>query len=146
MCQLKPSVHTTTINHGPQLNSASFARLRRRPTDIRVEGMSPVYLNQKFTDKEIKAAKRCYSRELEDSFSANNPSSKWRELEDILLETEDQEGIRPTQCDPILSKSLCRPADTHLYPDFQQITGAVCSPVILQTLHNISLKFLPSQE
>lgn len=28
-------------------------------------------------------AKRCYTKRLEDSFSANNPSSVWRKLQDI---------------------------------------------------------------
>lgn len=37
LCQLKLSAYTTTINPGLQLNSGSFIRPRRRPTDVRAE-------------------------------------------------------------------------------------------------------------
>ncbi len=53
-----------------------------------------------------------------------------------LQETEDDENQRPRQCLSSLPQSLCCPAIIHLHIDLQQITGAVWSPLLLQTLHH----------
>ncbi len=53
-----------------------------------------------------------------------------------LLEAEEEESTRPRRCHTSLSEILCWPAGPHLHTDLQQITGAVRSPLMLQTLHH----------
>ncbi len=59
----------------------------------------------------------------------------WRWCKQSLQETEDKESQRPRWCLSSLPQSLCCPAIIHLHIDLQQITGAVWSPLLLQTLH-----------
>lgn len=59
----------------------------------------------------------------------------WRGCVSGLSETEDQEGTRLRWRVTFLSESLCWPTGPHLHRDIQQITGAVLSPLLLQTLH-----------
>ncbi len=67
-------------------------------------------------------------------FSACN-QDLWR-CKQSLQETEDKESQRPRQCLSSLPQSLCCPAIIHLHTDLQQITGAVWSPLLLQTFHH----------
>ncbi len=60
----------------------------------------------------------------------------WRWCKQSLQETEDKESTRPRRCLSSLPQSLCCPAIIHLHSDLQQITGAVWSPLLLQTLHH----------
>ncbi len=53
-----------------------------------------------------------------------------------LLEAEEEESTRPRRCHTSLSEILCWPAGPHRHTDLQQITGAVRSPLMLQTLHH----------
>ncbi len=51
-----------------------------------------------------------------------------------LQKEQKKESIRPRRCVTSLPKNLCWPAGPHLHTDLQQITGAVRSPLVLQTL------------
>ncbi len=53
-----------------------------------------------------------------------------------LPEAEKEKSTRPRLCYTSLSEILCWPAGPHLHTDHQQITGAVRSPFMLQTLHH----------
>ncbi len=49
---------------------------------------------------------------------------------------QERKSTRPRRCHTSLSENLCWPAGPHLHTDLQQITGAVRSPFLLQTLHH----------
>ncbi len=56
--------------------------------------------------------------------------------DDVLQKEQKKESTRPRRCVTSLPKNLCWPAGPHLHTDLQQITGAVWSPLMLQTLHH----------
>ncbi len=61
--------------------------------------------------------------------------NKWRWSAPCLQREQKKESTRTRWCDTSLSEILCWPAGSHLLTDLQQITGAVQSPLMLQTLH-----------
>ncbi len=54
-----------------------------------------------------------------------------------LQKEQKKESTRPRWCVTSLPKNLCWPAGPHLHTDLQQITGAVRSPLMLQTCSTI---------
>ncbi len=63
-------------------------------------------------------------------------SDKRRRCAPGLQKEQKKESTRPRRCVTSLPKNLCLPASPHLHTDLQQITGAVRSPLMLQTLHH----------
>ncbi len=63
-------------------------------------------------------------------------ADKWRRRAPGLQKEQKKESTRPRRCVTSLPKNLCWPAGPHLHTDLQQITGAVRSPLMLQTLHH----------
>ncbi len=63
-------------------------------------------------------------------------ADKWRRRAPGLQNEQKKESTRPRRCVTSLPKNLCWPAGPHLHTDLQQITGAVRSPLMLQTLHH----------
>ncbi len=53
-----------------------------------------------------------------------------------LQKDQEKEGTRPRRCVPCLSEILCWPTGPHLHTALQQVTGAVRSLLMLQTLHH----------
>ncbi len=70
--------------------------------------------------------------------TSNNPSctsDQWRWHVTGLKKEQEKKSTRPRWCHTSLSENLCWPAGPHLHTDLQQMTGAVRSPFLLQTLH-----------
>ncbi len=63
-------------------------------------------------------------------------ADKWRRRAPGLQKEQKEESTRPRRCVTSLPKNLCWPAGPHLHTNLQQITGAVRSPLMLQTLHH----------
>ncbi len=61
--------------------------------------------------------------------------AKYTLEKEIRVATRKYSG-KHRRCDTSLSEILCWPAGPHLHTDLQQITGAVWSPFLLETLHH----------
>ncbi len=68
------------------------------------------------------------------------PTPALQNSEDVvrqfLQKEQEKKGTRPRWCVTSLSENPCWPAGPHLHTVLQQITGAVWSPFLLQTLHH----------
>ncbi len=80
--------------------------------------------------------KKHHSHLLQTPLSPHLHWNKWRWRAPGLQKEQEKEGTRPRRYVTSLSKILCWPTGPHLHTDLQHITGAVRSPLMLQTLHN----------